>query len=104
MRYIDCELKFKKELSNIELHGIERVLDLIDMGEQIEELIGVNADDYGLAYTSSSSYAMYNVTNTVAYNGQQISHFAITENDMLIMVTYDEDKNYYYYEIESSDY
>jgi hypothetical protein len=74
------------------------------MGEEIEELIGVNADDYGLAYTSSSSYAMYNVTNKIWYDEKEISHFAITENNMLIMVCYDGGENEYMYEIESSDY
>lgn len=110
MRKINCKLSFKKDLSNIELMGIERILDCIDEASEIEELTGVRSEDYGLAYTSSNGYGMYNVTENITieyhdeYNWINIGYFAITVNGMLIAVCYDANDNEYLYEIESSDY
>jgi hypothetical protein len=97
----DTKLNFKKDLSNIELMGIEHILNSFETDIESEVLM---AEDYGLAYTSSSSYAMYNVTEHVVFDGLTVSHFSITDNDMLIMVCTDDDENNHCYEIEGSDY
>jgi hypothetical protein len=103
MRKIEnCELKFKLDLSNIELFGIEKMIDSID-----EDVIGwvfPSSADLGLAYTSSSAYAMYNITNDFYMDDNELaSHLSITENNMLILVAYDEDDKEVFYEIENTD-
>lgn len=103
MREITCELKFKKELSNIELCGIEYILNGLGLSDG--DFLGLVADDWGLAYTSSSSYAMYNVTEKIWFEiEKEVSHFAITENNMLIMVCTDDKEREYLYEVETADY
>lgn len=108
-------LKFKEALSNIELAGIEHILGnmfnawregLLDEGEGF---LPCKIEEYGLAYTSSSAYAMYNVTNEIdiAYINDMpitLSHIAITENDMLVFVGYDVYEHAHYYEIEINDF
>lgn len=105
MRKLDFTPKFKKEMSNIELEGIERILDTLSKNEE-SALFCVTAEHYGLAYTSSSSYAMYNVTEKIfaEFPDKEISHFAITENDMLIVVVHDESEKTFYYEIEPNEF
>ncbi|MBM7598123.1 hypothetical protein JOC34_000480 [Virgibacillus halotolerans] len=94
MRKIEnLTVAFKKELSNIELKGIEII---INENKEIP-----STDKLGMAYTSSSSYGMYNACNEQQYyDGIIISHFAITENNMLIMACHDNNENYTYYEVE----
>ncbi len=107
MRKIDFTPKFKKEMSNIEIEGIERIVETYHHNNgELEAHFG----NFGFAYTSSSSYAMYNVTNEVYYHADDfeepltVNHFAITENDMLIMACEDEEENDHYFEIEPSDF
>jgi len=96
-------VNFKKDMSNIELHGIEAML-----AEWMEEEHGYRfttsmSDFFGLAYTSSDGYAMYNATNEyiLIYEGLYlpVSHFSITENNMLIIVCNDENENKNYFEL-----
>lgn len=100
MRQLDFTPNFKKDMSNIEIEGVERIAE--NWGK--EELNIKDVNTFGFAYTSSSSYAMHNVTNHVEFEDMSIEHFAITENDMLIMVVSDSDENYLYFEIEASDF
>ena len=102
MRKVDFEVEFKKDLSNIEIKGIKSIVDTL----QEAYIINANSDGLGLAYTSSTSYAMLGVCNggNFKYEGNQISHFSITENNMLIMVCEDGKENLYYYEIENENF
>ncbi|MCA1066134.1 hypothetical protein QTG56_25395 (plasmid) [Rossellomorea sp. AcN35-11] len=95
MRLISAELTFKKELSNLEVRGIEHLLT-----ELYEDEIFYSPIDLGLAYTSSSSYAAHNVCDgEFRHDDKIISHFAVTCNNMLIMVCHDDEEVYYYYEV-----
>lgn len=102
MKKIEFDIQFKKNLSDVEVIGIEAIVDIL----QEVHILNANTNGLGLAYTSSSSYAMHNVCNggTFKYKGYKIHHFAITENDMLIMVCEDEEENYHYYKIENEDF
>jgi hypothetical protein len=109
LRYIDnLTVEFKKDISNIEIRGIDVILDTIGR----EKIGGLpKSDGYGLAYTSSSSYAMYNVTENVKLHHKianvpplKVSHICITANEMLILVAEDANENYYYFEIECTDF
>lgn len=107
MRYLDFKPNFKLDMSNIEIQGIENILD--KLGETYDFLEGMYSDDYGLIYSSTSSYAMLGVNEKIGFGTDEreellISHFAITENNMLVMVAEDKDENYYYYEIENTDF
>ena len=103
MRFIDeLTVEFKKDLSNVELYGIERMIDEFDRGHD-KELPPNDHMEYGLAYTSSSKYAMYGVTEDISYCNLKVDHFAITENNMLIMICMDDVETTYYYEVETSD-
>ena len=109
MRKLDFLPNFKKDLSNIELLGIEKALENASLDvENVEFLPMVveSAKDYfGLSFTSSSSYAMYGVDTLIFIeDGIQISHFSMTENNMLIIVAHDNDENYFYYELENTDF
>jgi hypothetical protein len=103
-------VEFKKELSNIELRGIEGIInDIGNNGDtyDLALLQELTHEQYGLAYTSSSAYAMYNVTERIFFDRlgeEEVSHFAITTNDMLIMVVSDSNEYYTYYEIEPTDF
>jgi hypothetical protein len=75
-------LEFKKDLNDIELKGIEAVIDHnFDFGHTA----------FGLAYTSTSGYAMYNVLEPMYYDEFEVMHFAITtgDNGTLVMVCFD---------------
>lgn len=119
MRKIEkLNVAFKKDLSNIELFGIERILEklhqnYIDDDTIFEEgellFIPCELEKYGLAYTSTSGYAMYNVTNAIDFGYDSsdfaitLSHFAITENDMLVAVCSNIYENTVLFEVEISD-
>ena len=105
MRKIEeLTVPFKEELSNLEIAGIERIISTFDY-----DVTGLIPDLtlYELAYTSSSRYATYNVTAFYSYEHEgylyHIDHFAVTTNNMLIMVCEDEDENKHYFEVETSD-
>ncbi|MCR4362143.1 hypothetical protein NUG13_12460 [Bacillus subtilis] len=106
MRKLDFKPKFKAELSDIEIEGIERIVD--NYSYNYGDI--PDTDAMGFAYTSSSSYGMYNVTNYVEFEDDEegvlleVSHFAITENEMLIMVAHDKEDNAVYFEIEPSEF
>jgi len=86
---------FKKDWSNFEIMGVEAFLD--DWFEEYEGYKAVCENVLQLAYTSSSSYAMLNECGNFEYNGLIVSHFAMTESNMLVMVCHDEDQEYSYY-------
>lgn len=100
MRKLDFTPSFKKEMSNIEIAGIEHVLQE-ELNEFDADLYDTRAEDYyGLAYTSSSSYAMYNITNYHENDeGEEMKHFALTNNDMLVLVTHDKEETEHFYEV-----
>lgn len=108
MRKLDFEPKFKDELSNIEIAGIERIVDRYSYNHGTIP----DYDQMGLTYIRSRSYAMYNVnaTDRVEYKDKEtgvsleVSHFAITENNMLIMVARDAEGNDIYFEIEPNEF
>jgi hypothetical protein len=90
---------FKKEWNNIEIKGVEAILQ-----EGFKEYYNIkNAEDYfGLPYTSTSSFAMMSNTNSKfeIEEGWRLEYFAITNNNMLIMIAWDEDENERYFEVE----
>lgn len=100
MRKVNFEIEFKKDMSNIEIEGVIAIVkNLYDYS--------INGDDF--VYTSSSSCAMLSIDGLTYLDDEldthlTVSHFAISENDMLIMVCHDDDENYYYYEIEPKDF
>lgn len=115
MRECNFDLKFKADLSNIEIEGVTAIavhFIASNNGELFCEFI--DKDDF--IYTSSSQYAMLSINdelilsvpsyfgNDIEKDELEVSHFAITVNNMLIMVCYDDDENYYYFEIEPSDF
>jgi hypothetical protein len=89
------ESMFRKELSNFEIAGIESFIN-----EWFEEYTGIeNAceDFLQIAYTSSSSYAMINECGNAEFNDLTLSHFALTENNLLVAVCHDDEDNYSYF-------
>lgn len=91
--------EFKKEMNDIELKGIEATLDGIHPRGH---------EAFGLAYTSTSGYAMYNVLSSVTWDAYEASHLAITEGGTLVMVCvkYDSDGDedgYTYFGFEQDD-
>lgn len=88
---------FKKEMSNVELYGIEAIIDEM----YHDELFFATAEGLGLAYVSSGDYAMYNICNgDYEHEGVNLSYFAITEDGRLWAVAYDEDENEVFFVIE----
>jgi hypothetical protein len=116
MRKLDFTPTFKKDLSCIELAGIEKIMDNANEEFMNDDTLYDNAvcvpasEACEFAYTSSSSYAMYNVTAEiiVSYDDNDmpiyLSHVAITENNMLILCCHDCLEHEVYYEIEPSDF
>jgi hypothetical protein len=111
---VDFKPIFKKELSSIELYGIEAMIR--EMNE--DETFFFTPENLGLAYTSSSDYAMYNICNggdfyieepETTYDDDdnekttyiQASHWAITENNMLLLCCYNEEENEVFFEVEN---
>ncbi|AGY48792.1 hypothetical protein Staley_109 [Bacillus phage Staley] len=92
------ESMFRKELSNFEIMGIEAFLD-----EWYREYYGFGEEEkatenfLSLAYTSSSSYAMINECGNAEFNELTLSHFALTENNLLVAVCHDIEENYSYF-------
>ena len=105
MRKIDFEPTFKKEMSNIEIEGIESIAKRLNYDD-----CGVIGNDWQFAYTSSGDHAMHNnmgemrIEDLDSDNILDIGYFAITENDMLIMVCEDMDENRIYIEVEPNDF
>ncbi|MGV4321277.1 hypothetical protein [Bacillus mojavensis] len=105
MRKVTFDPKFKKNLSEIEIKGIEKIVDeySMDYGKI------PNSEGMEFAYTSSSQYAMYNVTGNVEFEDPEtgivleVSHFSITENDILLMVAYDVEENPFYFRVEPNE-
>lgn len=99
--------EFKLEMNDMEIKGIEATLDgmLHTSFGFIDDRTSCEA--FGLAYTSSSGYAIYGATNHVEYDGYEVSHFAITRGGTLIMICIDhaEDGEDYtlYYGFEQDD-
>lgn len=113
---------FKKEMSNIEIAGIEHILEDVALNQEV----GLNTlpDSMGLVYTSSNGnlsnmYAMYQVTEEVGYRHlpedendlspseyYRVEGFVITPNNMLLMVTskWAEPDTWVFFEIETKDY
>lgn len=107
MRKLTFNPVFKKELSEIEIAGLQYIIDKAKMDIN-NNIFGKRGEPVSLAYTSSSGYAMHNVMDTMRYIGEyddlEINHLAITEGDMAIMVCVDKNERYHYYEIEPHDY
>lgn len=105
MRRVTFEPEFKKNLSEIEIKGIERIVD------EYSADYGRIPDSEGMefAYTSSSQYAMHNVTASVNFKDPEtgvvleVSHFSITENDILLMIAYDVEENPFYFRVEPNE-
>ncbi|AIF72142.1 hypothetical protein LD11_gp266 [Bacillus phage Riley] len=101
IREINWNVEFKKEMTELEIYGIERVIDTYYNDEDFD----FNTEALGLAYTSSSDYAMYNVCNgEFFYEGYEefdvcISHFAVTMQGHLVMVTHDENDEEHLFEL-----
>jgi hypothetical protein len=116
MRKLDFTPKFKKDLSCIELAGIEKALDVTNASFLEDDTLYDNAvcpptsEDCEFYYSSTSQYAMYCLSNDkiIAYDdndmGIYLSHVALTENSMLILCCYDCLENDVYYEIEPKDF
>ena|SRR5690554_2941289 len=107
MRKINFELNFKKDMSNIEIEGVIAIV--CNYKYQNGDLYGYDIDSGDFYYTSSSSYAMLSIDFLTYVDDETdthltVSHFAITESDMLIMVCHDDYENYYYFEIEPKDF
>jgi hypothetical protein len=105
------EVQFKKDMNNIELMGIEHIINTIGEEETITPLAGLTAEDLGMAYTSSGEHACYNVCNgdfAIDYRDSDLpivlSYFTMTNSGMLVAVAHDCFDNTYYYEIEPSDF
>lgn len=103
MREVNFEVEFKREWSNIEIEGVVAIIKnyIYNTGD-----IWGDSDSY--AYTSSSSYAMLGYQDLRfehdEYCTLEISHVAITTNNMLIMVCEDENEDRYMFELEPSDF
>lgn len=94
---------FKRELSEIEKVGIERIID--NMGDS-EMLSTYQHEDFGLVYENHGDYAKLTVTEEgfSVEEFEEIQHFSITEDNRLIMVVTDNDYDYVFYEIEPKDF
>ncbi|ALA13122.1 hypothetical protein TSARBOMBA_6 [Bacillus phage TsarBomba] len=89
---------FKKEMSNVELYGIEAIINEMHKDEEFF----ATAEGLGLSYTSSGDYAMYNICNgDYEHEGANLSYFAITEDGRLWTVAYDEEENEVFFVIEN---
>lgn len=103
MRKLDFVPTFKKEMSNIEIEGVEAIVKNYKF--ETAELMGSEVE---FAYTSSSGYATHNIMSTLTYNDEgtllEINHIGITENNMLILVCSDENENEDFFEIEPKDF
>lgn len=92
------ESMFRKELSNFEIMGIEEFIN-----EWFREYFGFDDEMkatenfLSLAYTSSSSYAMLNECGNAELNDLTLSHFALTENNLLVAVCHDDENDYSYF-------
>lgn len=102
IRKINWNVEFKKEMSELELYGIERVID----NYWYDETFDFDSEVLGLAYTSSSQYAMYNVCNgDFTYYDEDlredltISHFAVTSTGHLVMICNDRIENEFMFEL-----
>lgn len=107
MRKLDFQPTFKSEMSNIEIEGVESIVKKFKY-----ESGDLQGGDVEFAYTSSSDYATHNVMSPLYVVGEEehegegyeVSHVAITENGMLILVCSDENENEHFFEIEPSDF
>ena len=101
---------FKETMTNIEISGVHALV--ADWLSEYEEFMHGGELEYshneasrifGFAYTSSSGFAMVNVCNDVCihYEGHElkVQYFAITINNILVMVTEDGEENRIYFEI-----
>src|SRR5690554_3851263 len=107
MRKINFELNFKKDMTNIEIEGVIAIVKNYKYNNG--DLYGYDVDSGDFIYTSSSSYAMLGIDGLTYVDEESdthltVSHFGITENNMLIMVCHDDYENYFYYEIEAKDF
>lgn len=102
MRKIDFKPNFKKDLSNIEIAGIEKVTsDYFEAGGYLSTY-----------YTSSGSYAIVGANESLCFEYEDVryfvGHFALTENNMLIIIGHHHDdyneEDSCYFEIEPSDF
>jgi hypothetical protein len=85
--------EIKKNLSDFEIRGIKEYLN--DYGQEYLDLDSY-VNHLGLAYTSSSGNGVLNVCNgefTIGLDDWQVSHFVLTESDLLIAVCFDTDEN-----------
>lgn len=104
MRKVDFQPKFKKEMTNIEIEGVESIVKKYKY--ETAELMG---SDVEFAYTSSSDYATHNIMSTLTHMDEdgvllEVNHAGITENNMLILVCSDEDENEHLFEIEPKEF
>jgi hypothetical protein len=67
----------KKELSDIETIGMKVI---------IEKAFDHTSEDFGLMYTSSSSYAGLFANNGLTYGEDQIRSFVVLNNNALVMI------------------
>ncbi|ASR79889.1 hypothetical protein JANET_266 [Bacillus phage Janet] len=102
IRAINWEVNFKSEMSELELYGIESVIDTYCN----DEVFNFNHESLGLAYTSSSAYAMYSVCNGeftyYDWNTEKdliVSYFAVTTGGYLVMVCYDKFETEFMFEL-----
>ncbi|ALA07631.1 hypothetical protein BC01_044 [Bacillus phage BC01] len=89
---------FKKEMSNVELYGIDAIIDEM----YHDDALLTNAEGLGLAYVSSGDYAMYNICNgDYEHEGVYLSYFAITEDGRLWAVAYDDEEEEVFFVVEN---
>lgn len=91
------KIGFKKEISNVEIYGIEAIINELHEEETLE----VNADELGLAYTSNTDYGTLNACNGIGDHEQfNINSFAILSDGRLIMICFDTADTAQYFIIE----
>ena len=102
MRKLTRNLKLKNEWSDIEVAGVEKLVqEYFSEYTKIKNVI----DFFGLPYTSSSSFAALWNTNTTftIEEGINLIGFAITENNILVAIGEDSEENNYLYRLEKEE-
>lgn len=84
---------FKAQMSNLELYGLQACIDKMNDEDAMEDSV----ETLGLAYTSSSEYAMLSVCGEGFHEGYSISHFAVLNDGRGVMVCRDDNCECYVY-------
>lgn len=105
MRKIDFPPTFKKEMSNIEIEGVEAIVKNFKYEDG-----SLTGEDVDFSHDLSGHYNSHNIMSDLSLyddegNKYEVNHVGITErDDAVILVCEDREGNEHYFEIEPKDF